>query len=260
MRSSAEISCVSARRANSTWDCWKRLRLRATSRGSCPRRIPHRGPHRSAGANGDGDGLVRDGRAGHRHARGSSAPRGRLPDPTGRECGSEREPFPAHPHRIRGWPRCSGCWPRSTPSILKLLLRNGEQLLPPCSSLIRTAHRTHPAPLGDFRHTASPPSVLAIMALAVISTAFTGQAIAVAFDPPLRRPRPPATALLVWGDHRGQALAVVTVVVFCRRSCYWAASVSELATASDGPATGCGGDRIWAPRRSSPWALLLGAP
>ena len=53
----------------------------------------------------------------------------------------------------------------------------------------------------------------AIMALAVISTAFTGQAIAVAFD---RRygalKRLGATALPVWGIIAGKALAVVSVV------------------------------------------------
>ena len=51
------------------------------------------------------------------------------------------------------------------------------------------------------------------MALAVISTAFTGQAIAVAFD---RRygalKRLGATALPVWGIIAGKSLAVVTVV------------------------------------------------
>ena len=55
--------------------------------------------------------------------------------------------------------------------------------------------------------------VPAIMALAVISTAFTGQAIAVAFD---RRygalKRLGATALPVWGIIAGKSLAVVTVV------------------------------------------------
>ena len=51
------------------------------------------------------------------------------------------------------------------------------------------------------------------MALAVISTAFTGQAIAVAFD---RRygalKRLGATALPVWGIIAGKSMAVVTVV------------------------------------------------
>ena len=51
------------------------------------------------------------------------------------------------------------------------------------------------------------------MALAVISTAFTGQAIAVAFD---RRygalKRLGATPLPVWGIIAGKSLAVVTVV------------------------------------------------
>jgi ABC-2 type transport system permease protein len=52
------------------------------------------------------------------------------------------------------------------------------------------------------------------MALAVISTAFTGQAIAVAFD---RRygalKRLGATALPVWGIIAGKSLAVVSVVI-----------------------------------------------
>jgi ABC-2 type transport system permease protein len=78
---------------------------------------------------------------------------------------------------------------------LRLLLRNGEQLLLtmfiPITLLVG----------------------LSLLPLAVISTAFTGQAIAVAFD---RRygalKRLGATALPVWGIIAGKSLAVVTVV------------------------------------------------
>jgi len=68
-------------------------------------------------------------------------------------------------------------------------------------------------PLGSFGEHRVGVFVPAIMALAVISTAFTGQAIAVAFD---RRygalKRLGATALPVWGIIAGKALAVVSVV------------------------------------------------
>ena len=70
------------------------------------------------------------------------------------------------------------------------------------------------APLGSFGADRAATFVPAIMALAVISTAFTGQAIAVAFD---RRygalKRLGATALPVWGIIAGKSLAVVAVVV-----------------------------------------------
>jgi ABC-2 type transport system permease protein len=68
-------------------------------------------------------------------------------------------------------------------------------------------------PLGSFGANRVAVFLPAIMALAVISTAFTGQAIAVAFD---RRygalKRLGATALPVWGIIVGKALAVVSVV------------------------------------------------
>jgi ABC-2 type transport system permease protein len=68
-------------------------------------------------------------------------------------------------------------------------------------------------PFGSFGSNRAATFVPAIMALAVISTAFTGQAIAVAFD---RRygalKRLGATALPVWGIIAGKSLAVVTVV------------------------------------------------
>jgi ABC-2 type transport system permease protein len=67
--------------------------------------------------------------------------------------------------------------------------------------------------MGSFGDNRAATFVPAIMALAVISTAFTGQAIAVAFD---RRygalTRLGATALPVWGIIAGKSLAVVAVV------------------------------------------------
>ncbi len=99
---------------------------------------------------------------------------------------------------------------------LKLLLRNGEQLLLTMFIPITLLAGLTLLPLGSFGDT---PAVRAatfvplIMALAVIATAFTGQAIAVAFD---RRygalKRLGATALPVWGIITGKSLAVVTVV------------------------------------------------
>ncbi len=96
---------------------------------------------------------------------------------------------------------------------LKLLLRNGEQLLLTMFIPITLLIGLTLLPLGDFGAHRVATFVPAIMALAVISTAFTGQAIAVAFD---RRygalKRLGATALPVWGIIAGKALAVVTVV------------------------------------------------
>ncbi|BBX96028.1 ABC transporter permease [Mycobacterium lacus] len=96
---------------------------------------------------------------------------------------------------------------------LKLLLRNGEQLLLtmfiPITLLVGLAL----LPLGSFGENRAATFVPVIMALAVISTAFTGQAIAVAFD---RRygalKRLGATPLPVWGIIAGKSLAVVAVV------------------------------------------------
>jgi ABC-2 type transport system permease protein len=99
---------------------------------------------------------------------------------------------------------------------LKLLLRNGEQLLLTMFIPITLLIGLTLLPLGSFgasRGDRVAVFVPAIMALAVISTAFTGQAIAVAFD---RRygalKRLGATALPVWGIIAGKAMAVVTVV------------------------------------------------
>jgi len=96
---------------------------------------------------------------------------------------------------------------------LKLLLRNGEQLLLTMFIPITLLVGLSLLPLGDFGDNRVAVFVPAIMALAVISTAFTGQAIAVAFD---RRygalKRLGATPLPVWGIIAGKSLAVVTVV------------------------------------------------
>ena len=96
---------------------------------------------------------------------------------------------------------------------LKLLLRNGEQLLLTMFIPITLLVGLTLLPLGSFGHNRAATFVPVIMALAVISTAFTGQAIAVAFD---RRygalKRLGATALPVWGIIAGKSLAVVVVV------------------------------------------------
>lgn len=96
---------------------------------------------------------------------------------------------------------------------LKLLLRNGEQLLLTMFIPIMLLIGLTLLPLGSFGAHRAAVFVPAIMALAVTSTAFTGQAIAVAFD---RRygalKRLGATALPVWGIIAGKSLAVVSVV------------------------------------------------
>lgn len=96
---------------------------------------------------------------------------------------------------------------------LRLLLRNGEQLLLTMFIPITLLVGLTLLPLGSFGDDRAGTFTPAIMALAVISTAFTGQAIAVAFD---RRygalKRLGATALPVWGIIVGKSLAVVAVV------------------------------------------------
>ncbi|MBU8812199.1 ABC transporter permease [Mycolicibacterium goodii] len=96
---------------------------------------------------------------------------------------------------------------------LRLLLRNGEQLLLTLFIPITLLIGLTLLPLGSFGDDRAGAFTPAIMALAVISTAFTGQAIAVAFD---RRygalKRLGATALPVWGIIAGKSLAVVAVV------------------------------------------------
>ncbi len=96
---------------------------------------------------------------------------------------------------------------------LKLLLRNGEQLLLTMFIPITLLIGLTLLPLGSFGPNRAATFVPVIMALAVVSTAFTGQAIAVAFD---RRygalKRLGATALPVWGIIAGKSVAVLAVV------------------------------------------------
>jgi ABC-2 type transport system permease protein len=99
---------------------------------------------------------------------------------------------------------------------LKLLLRNGEQLLLTMFIPITLLVGLTLLPFGSFgssHQDRAATFVPAIMALALISTAFTGQAIAVAFD---RRygalKRLGATPLPVWGIIAGKSLAVIAVV------------------------------------------------
>ncbi|MDI3315051.1 MAG: ABC transporter permease [Mycobacterium sp.] len=96
---------------------------------------------------------------------------------------------------------------------LKLLLRNGEYLLLTLFVPITLLVGLTLLPIGSFGPHRAATFVPVIMALAVISTAFTAQAIAVAFD---RRygalKRLGATALPIWGIIAGKALAMVVVV------------------------------------------------
>ena len=126
---------------------------------------------------------------------------------------------------------------------LKLLLRNGEQLLLTMFIPITLLVGLTLLPLGSFGDNRAATFVPVIMALAVISTAFTGQAIAVAFD---RRygalKRLGATALPVWGIIAGKSAAVVQWC-FCRQSC-WAPSVLRSAGGRPGgPGAGRGRHR-----------------
>jgi len=97
---------------------------------------------------------------------------------------------------------------------VRLLLRNGEQLLLTMFIPVTLLIGLTVLPLGSFGERRADVFVPAIMAIAVTSTAFTGQAIAVAFD---RRygalKRLGATALPVWCIIAGKSLAVVSVVL-----------------------------------------------
>lgn len=124
---------------------------------------------------------------------------------------------------------------------LRLLLRNGEQLLLtmliPIALLIGIAL----LPIGAHEATRIAALVPAVMAVALMSTAFTGQAIAVGFD---RRygalKRLGATALPKWGVIAGKSLAVLVVV-----------GLQSLIMGAIGLALG------WRP---DPAGLLLGVP
>ena len=183
--------------------------------GDVARRIPRRGTHRSPGT-GHCDRLVRPAeRSRDRYAGRAAQPRGRIPrsDRAGVAAVSETL-FP--PGTFTPDPRPATVTKMLAAQFgleLKLLLRNGEQLLLTMFIPITLLVGMTLLPLGDFGHNRVATFVPAIMALAVISTAFTGQAIAVAFD---RRygalKRLGATALPVWGIIAGKAMAVVTVV------------------------------------------------
>lgn len=96
---------------------------------------------------------------------------------------------------------------------LKLLLRNGEQLLLTMFIPITLLVGLCLLPIGDLGTTRVDTVVPAVMMVAVMSTAFTGQAIAVGFD---RRygalKRLGATPLPKWGIIAGKSAAVVMVV------------------------------------------------
>jgi len=96
---------------------------------------------------------------------------------------------------------------------LTLLLRNGEQLLLTLFIPVTLLVGLTLLPVVDLPAPRADSVVPGIMALAVMSTAFTGQAIAVGFD---RRygalKRLGATALPRWGVLAGKSAAVVVVV------------------------------------------------
>ncbi|MFC6012363.1 ABC transporter permease [Nocardia lasii] len=97
---------------------------------------------------------------------------------------------------------------------LKLLLRNGEQLLLTMFIPITLLIGLTLLPFGDLGEHRVDRIVPMVMMTAVMSTAFTGQAIAVGFD---RRygalKRLGATALPRWGVIAGKCAAVLIVVV-----------------------------------------------
>lgn len=97
---------------------------------------------------------------------------------------------------------------------LKLLLRNGEQLLLTMFIPITLLIGLSLLPLGAMGDHPVEQVVPAVMMVAVMSTAFTGQAIAVGFD---RRygalKRLGATPLPKWGIIAGKSVAVMLVVI-----------------------------------------------
>ncbi|MFB7874944.1 MULTISPECIES: ABC transporter permease [unclassified Nocardia] len=97
---------------------------------------------------------------------------------------------------------------------LKLLLRNGEQLLLTMFIPITLLVGLTLLPFGDLGEHRVEKIVPMVMMTAVMSTAFTGQAIAVGFD---RRygalKRLGATPLPRWGVIAGKCAAVLIVVV-----------------------------------------------
>ena len=114
-------------------------------------------------------------------------------------------PKPNAPHRMLA---------AQTRLELILLLRNGEQLLLTMFIPITLLVGLCLLPLGNLGEHRVDTVVPAVMMVAVMSTAFTGQAIAVGFD---RRygalKRLGATALPKWGVIAGKSAAVLIVVV-----------------------------------------------
>ncbi|MFD3811276.1 ABC transporter permease [Rhodococcus sp. NPDC058639] len=97
---------------------------------------------------------------------------------------------------------------------LKLLLRNGEQLLLTMFIPVTLLIGLTLLPIADLGEDRAARVLPAVMMVAIMSTAFTGQAIAVGFD---RRygalKRIGATALPKWGIIAGKSGAVGIVVV-----------------------------------------------
>ncbi len=101
---------------------------------------------------------------------------------------------------------------------LRLLLRNGEQLLItmfiPITLLIGVCLAPLSTDSGDSPAARAGTFLPGVLAVAIMSTAFTGQAIAVGFD---RRygalKRLGATAIPRWGIIAGKSIAVLVVVL-----------------------------------------------
>ncbi|QDQ97432.1 ABC transporter permease [Tomitella fengzijianii] len=97
---------------------------------------------------------------------------------------------------------------------LTLLLRHGEQLMLTLLIPIAILVAVTLLPFGDFADPRVDHVLPMVLAVAVMSTAFTGQAIAVGFD---RRygalKRIGATALPKWGIVAGKSGAVIIVII-----------------------------------------------
>ncbi|WP_424806792.1 multidrug ABC transporter permease [Rhodococcus sp. 27YEA15] len=120
---------------------------------------------------------------------------------------------------------------------LTLLLRNGEQLLLTMFIPITLLIGLVLLPVGDLGESRVDTVLPGVMMVAIMSTAFTGQAIAVGFD---RRygalKRLGATALPTWGVIAGKSSAVIIVVALqsvllgaIGLALGWRPSIAELA-------------------------------
>src|SRR3978361_2505280 len=124
-------------------------------------------------------------RAGHRYAGGAAQPGGRVPRPDRTGAAFMTNRFA--PGTFTPDPRPATVQKMLTAQFgieLKLLLRNGEQLLLTLFIPITLLVGLTLLPFGSFGPNRAATFVPAIMSLAGISTAFTGQAIAVAFARP----------------------------------------------------------------------------